>query len=62
MASPPPPSRGSGTGLYGASMEPKDYEDDLNESEYQYFSGAIIVIGMIVACGVMVWLSMSGVL
>lgn len=43
-------------------MQIKDYEDDLNESEYQYFSGAIIVIGMIVACGVMVWLSMSGVL
>ena len=43
-------------------MEIKDYEDDLDSNEYQYFSGAIIVIGMIVACGVMVWLSWSGVL
>lgn len=43
-------------------MQIKDYEDDLNDGEYQYFSGAIIVIGMIVACGVMVWLSISGVL
>lgn len=40
----------------------KDYNDDLDESEYNHFSGAIIVIGLIVACGIMVWLSLSGVL
>lgn len=62
VASPPPPSRGSGTGLYGASMEPKDYENDLDETEYNHFSGAIIFIAMIVACAVMIWLSWIGVL
>lgn len=40
----------------------KDYEDDLELSEYKNFSGAIIVIGMIIACGLMIWLSLSGVI
>lgn len=43
-------------------MEIKDYEDDLQESEYQYFSGAIIVISMIAMCAMMVMLSMIGVM
>lgn len=40
----------------------KDYKDDLDESEYNHFSGAILVIAMIVCCGIMVFLSLSGVL
>lgn len=45
-------------------MEIKDYEDEeeLDPKEFDRFSGAIIVMAMILGCVLMVMLSLAGVL
>ena len=39
-------------------MPPKDYEDNLDISEFESFKGAIIVMGCIVACGIILWMGL----
>lgn len=41
-------------------MEIKDYPEELDESEYKHFSGAIIVIAMITMCALAVMLLVIG--